>query len=114
MKKLLLAFGALVLALGVFADGFDDFVKLMQDNTPNCGFVREAKKYRIVFLDYRISGKEIPTDVKLAAVKKDLVKGWKSYPQLCDVIKSNRISVFVNYINGDGRIFTIIVTPDDL
>ena len=138
MKKLLLVFGALVLALGSFAEGkdevkdsiqcrsslttpkggfadeFDELVHVLLTTAPKGGNVRPAKEYRIIFYDLALDTSRYPSAAELAGAKRMLVDMLKKFPPVPDFIKRNDIRLFVNYVNTERMIFTIIVTPDDL
>ena len=137
MKKLLLIFGALILALGGFAgekdevsdfiqcrssmtepkggfaDEFDELVYNLQYTAPKGVYVRPAKEHRIIFYNLAFDISEYP-GAELADAKRKLAAEWKKSPPVLDLIKRNDVRLFVNYINAEHMIFTIIVTPDDL
>lgn len=116
MKKLVLMFGALALALGVFAEEkddpqfFDSFVAGLKKNTPEDAEVRDDRDHRFVYLDLRM-----PVDSKapfdIAEAKKGVVQYLKESAELFTDLK---ITVFVNFVTTDRRIRTVVVTPRDL
>ena len=138
MKKLLLVFGALVLALGVFAedkgevrdsiqcrevsaprggfaDEFDELEYILLETAPKGCYVRPAKPYRIIFLNVVFNCSKSPSSAaELADAKRRLVADLKESPRVPDLIKRNDIRLFVNYVDLERMIFTIIVTPEDL
>ena len=120
MKKLLLVFGALALALGVFAGEktnekddlrhFDEFVAGLKKSVPEDADARGDREHRFVYLDLKM-----PVDSKapidLGEAKKGVVMYLKESAELFTTLK---ITVFVNFITTDRRIHTVIVTPQEL
>ncbi len=116
MKKFVLAFGALLLALGSFAEGkddlrfFDDFVAGLRKNTPEDAEVRGDRDHRFVYLDL-----QMPVDSKapldLGEAKKGVVQYLKASAELFTSLK---ITVLVNFVTTDRRIRTVVVTPQEL
>ena len=139
MKKLLLVFGALVLVLGgfagekdeveesiqcrpgmteakpkgCFADEFDELVYDLQATAPKGVYVRPAKEHRIIFYNLAFDIGQYP-GAELADAKRQLAAEWKKSPPIPDLIKRNNIRLFVNYVNTERMICTIIITPEDL
>lgn len=118
MKKLLLAFGALLLALGVFAEEkapeelrlFDDFVAGLKKNTPEDAEVRGDRDRRFVYLDLRMpTASTAPFD--LAEAREGVLMYLKGSAELFATLK---ITVLVNFVTTDRRIRTVVVTPQDL
>ena len=136
MKKLLLVFGALVLVLGGFAeekngvedfiqcrpgmtsckgdfaDEFDELVYDLQATAPKGVYVRPAKEHRIIFYNLAFDIGQYP-GAELADAKRQLAAEWKNSPPILDLIKRNNIRLFVNYVNTERMICTIIITPKD-
>ena len=118
MKKILLVFGALVLALGVFAEEkapedlrlFDSFVAGLEKNVPEDAEVRADRDRRFVYLDLRM-----PVDSKapfdLSEAKKGVAMYLKDSAELFTTLK---ITVLVNFVTTDRRIRTVVVTPQEL
>ena len=120
MKKILPVFGALVLALGVFAGEkagendelqfFDSFVAGLKKNTPEDAEVRGDREHRFVYLDLLMPvDSKVPLD--LAEAKKGVVMYLKSSAELFATLK---ITVLVNFVTTDRKIRTVVVTPQDL
>ena len=121
MKKLVLAFGALLLALGAFAEEkageekddlklFDSFVAELKKNAPEDAEARSDRDRRFVYLDLRM-----PVDSKapidLAEAKKGVVMFLKESAELFAMLK---ITLLVNFVTTDRRIHTVVVTPQEL
>ena len=120
MNKLLLAVGALVLALGVFAEEkanekeelqfFDSFVAGLKKSTPEDAEVRSDRERRFVYLDLLMPvDSQAPLD--LAEAKKGVVQYLKESAELFTTLK---ITVLVNFVTTDRKIRTVVVTPQDL
>ena len=117
MKKLVLAFGALLLALGAFADEgseelqlFDGFVAELKKNTPEDAEVRDDREHRFVYIDLRMPvASTAPFD--LGEAKNGVFMYLKDSAELFTTLK---ITVFVNFVTTDRRIRTVVVTPREL
>jgi len=120
MKKLVLVLGALVLALGVFAEEkanekeelqfFDSFVAGLKKSTPEDAEVRSDRERRFVYLDLLMPvDSQAPLD--LAEAKKGVVQSLKESAELFTTLK---ITVLVNFVTTDRKIRTVVVTPQDL
>lgn len=119
MKKLLLTFGALLLALGVFAAEekapddlrlFDSFVSGLKKNVPEDADVRGDRDHRFVYLDL-----QMPVDSKAPFNIDEAKKGVAMYlKDAAELFKTLKITVFVNFITTDRRIRTVVVTPREL
>ena len=120
MKKLVLLFGALALALGVFAEEkanekeelqlFDSFVAGLKKSTPEDAEVRGDREHRFVYLDLLMPvDSQAPLD--LAEAKKGVVMYLKSSAELFANLK---ITVLVNFVTTDRKIRTVVVTPQEL
>lgn len=117
MKKLLLAIALFLASFTVVAadntDLFDEFVKGMSASSAEGGFViRSDKEHRIVFMDYKMPAeqKEVsPQD--LAEAKAAMIKEMGESGK---VVKALNISILINFITTDGRIFTVVIMPQDL
>ena len=118
MKKLLLAFGFLVLALGAFAADeapeelrlFDDFVSGLKKSVPEDADVRADREHRFVYLDL-LTPVDSKASLDLAEAKKGVVMYLKDAAELFSTLK---ITVLVNFVSTDRRIRTVIVTPQEL
>ena len=118
MKKLVLMFGALVLALGAFAEEevpeelrlFDNFVAGIKKSVPEDADVRADRDHRFVYLDL-----QMPVDSKapfdIAEAKKGVVMYLKDAAELFATLK---ITVLVNFVTTDRKIRTVVVTPQEL
>ena len=117
MKKLVLVFGALLLALGVFADGepeelqlFDCFVTELKKVTPEDAEVRGDREHRFIYIDL-----QMPVDSKAPLNLDEAKKGVFMYlKDSAEVFKTLKITVFVNFVTTDRRIRTVVVTPQEL
>lgn len=120
MKKLLLTFGALALALGVFAGekanekddlrNFDEFVAGLKKSVPEDADARADREHRFVYLDLKMPV-DSKTPIDLDEAKNGVVMYLKESAELFTTLK---ITVLVNFITTDRRIHTVIVTPQDL
>ena len=120
MKRLLLAFGALALALGAFAGEeaeekeelkfFDSFVAGLKKSTPEDAEVRGDRERRFVYLDL-LTPVDSKAPLDLAEAKKGVVQYLKGSAELFATLK---ITVFVNFVTTDRRVRTVVVTPQDL
>lgn len=120
MKKLLFVMGALLLALGTWAEDaggdaaslqlFDRFVAELKKSAPEDAEVRGDREYRIVFLDLRMPvASTAPFDI--SAAKEGVAMYLKDSAELFQTLK---ITLLVNFVTTDRRIRTVIVTPQDL
>ena len=111
-------FGALVLALGAFAEEevpeelrlFDNFVAGIKKSVPEDADVRADRDHRFVYLDL-----QMPVDSKapfdIAEAKKGVVMYLKDAAELFATLK---ITVLVNFVTTDRKIRTVVVTPQEL
>ena len=118
MKKFVLVSGALLLALGVFAEEkapddlrlFDSFVSGLKKSVPEDAAVRSDRDRRFVYLDLRM-----PVDSQapfnLDEAKKGVVMYLKEAAELFATLK---ITVLVNFVTTDRSIRTVVVTPQEL
>ena len=119
MKKLLIALGIAVLALGSFAAEerpadelklFDDFVAGLKKSTPEDAEVRSDRDRRFVYLDLLM-----PVDSKapfdLDEAKAGVLLYLKGAAELFTTLK---ITVLVNFVTTDRKIRTVVVTPQEL
>lgn len=119
MKKLLLALGIMVLALGSLAAEekpadelklFDDFVAGLKKSAPEDAEVRSDNGRRFVYLDLRMPvDSNSPFDLDEA--KAGVLLYLKGSAELFSTLK---ITVFVNFVTTDRRIRTVVVTPQEL
>ena len=121
MKKLLLIAGALLLALGTWAEDkfpvdddslklFDELVAGLKKNTPEDGDVRADREYRFVYIDL-----QMPVDSKAPLDLGEAKNGVLLYLRdSAELFKSLKLTVLVNFITTDRRIRTVVVTPQDL
>ena len=118
MKKLVLLFGILLLALGVFAEEkapdelrlFDDFVAGLKKSVPEDADVRGDRDHRFVYLDL-----QMPVDSKAPFNLDEAKNGVVLYlKNAAELFKTLKITVLVNFITTDRRIRTVVVTPQEL
>ena len=120
MKKLLFAFGALLLAFGAAAAEkagendelklFDSFIAGLEKNTPEDAEVRGDREHRFVYLDLLM-----PVDSKAPLDLAEAKKGVTMYlKDSAELFKSLKITVLVNFVTTDRHIRTVVVTPQDL
>ena len=120
MRKLLLTFGVLVLALGAFAAEnekspdelqlFDNFVSGLKKNVPEDADVRADREHRFVYLDL-LAPVDSKAPLDLAEAKNGVVMYLKDAAELFATLK---ITVLVNFVTTDRRIRTVVVTPQEL
>ena len=118
MKKLVLLFGILLLALGVFAEEkapdelrlFDDFVAGLKKSVPEDADVRGDRDHRFVYLDL-----QMPVDSKAPFTVEEAKNGVVMYlRESAELFATLKITVFVNFVTTDRRIRTVVVTPQEL
>ena len=118
MKKLVLLFGILLLALGVFAEEkapdelrlFDDFVAGLKKSVPEDADVRGDRDHRFIYLDL-----QMPVDSKAPFNLDEAKNGVVLYlKNAAELFKTLKITVLVNFITTDRRIRTVVVTPQEL
>ena len=118
MRKFVLTFGALLLALGVFAEEkapedlrlFDDFVAGLKKSVPEDADVRGDRDRRFVYLDL-----QMPVDSKAPFNLDEAKNGVILYlKNAAELFKTLKITVLVNFITTDRRIRTVVVTPQEL
>ena len=111
-------FGALVLALGAFAEEevpeelrlFDNFVAGIKKSVPEDADVRADRDHRFVYLDLQMPvASTAPFDISEA--KKGVVMYLKNAAELFATLK---ITVLVNFVTTDRKIRTVVVTPQEL
>lgn len=117
MKKIVLAFGALLLALGVFAGEepeelqlFDCFVAELKKVTPEDAEVRGDREHRFIYIDLQMPvASTAPLDLDEAK------KGVFTYlKDSAEVFQTLKITVLVNFVTTDRRIRTVVATPQEL
>ena len=121
MKKMLLTLGAVLLALGVWAEEkapadddslkiFDELVAGLKKNTPEDAEVRADREYRFVYIDL-----QMPVDSKAPFDIGEAKNGVLLYLRdSAELFKTLKLTVLVNFVTTDRRIRTVIVTPQDL
>ena len=121
MRKLLLTLGALLLALGTWAEEkapaddeslriFDELVAGLKKNTPEDAEVRDDREYRFVYIDL-----QMPVDSKAPFDVGEAKNGVLLYLRdSAELFKSLKLTVLVNFVTTDRRIRTVVVTPQDL
>jgi len=121
MRKLLPALGALLLALGSWAEDkapadddslriFDELVAGLKKNTPEDAEVRADREYRFVYIDL-----QMPVDSKAPFDVGEAKNGVLLYLRdSAELFKSLKMTVLVNFVTTDRRIRTVVVTPQDL
>ena len=116
MKKI--AFGLLCFMLGatLFAAGVDDsqfeeFVEGCRKSVPAGCQVRQSSENRIVFLDMPLQSN--PKEFNAAAGKAAILQGIRGTED-AEFIKKAGIIVVYNYITPDLRIFSIVISKNDL
>ncbi len=121
MKKMLLTLGAVLLALGVWAEEkapadddslkiFDELVAGLKKNPPEDAEVRADREYRFVYIDL-----QMPVDSKAPFDIGEAKNGVLLYLRdSAELFKTLKLTVLVNFVTTDRRIRTVIVTPQDL
>ena len=118
MKKLFLIAALLFVSYGVFANDFDNVVKLEQVQAEKAGYkVRGDKAYNVMFYDIKL-----PADVTsvsredIEVTKQQFVSAYKRNAGAAGIalLKKLNITLIVNLIKTDYTIYSFVVTADEL
>ena len=113
MRKLLLAVALAFVPFGVFADDFDELAQTMIESRGANRTVRIDRFHRIVFVDIRLSGRitALPEE-QLAEIRSEMTRELRR--ELGGVIRSTGARIIINYLTGGGRIYSVVVGPEDV
>ena len=75
--------------------------------------VRIDRFHRIIFVDIRLSGRVamIP-DEQFAEIRSEMTRELRS--EVGSAFRSTRATIIINYITTSGRIYSVVVGPEDM